>query len=183
MKLMPNELPRPRLLTSIYETPTTASATPDGSRSDLKASFFRRHRRAFLVGALAGALLIALGIYFLYRQNAMSTEAYFVRRLVSVATHTISSGSHPSRPPAPVVVEWNIDVVQVTGIALGHPRLAVINGRQVAEGDTIIVHTPTHSVSVRLRVLRIADGQVELSDGTQVMVARLVVPPPSSTSR
>jgi hypothetical protein len=61
----------------------------------------------------------------------------------------------------------------VTSIALGHPRLAVINGKQVTEGDLITVHTPTRSIAVTLRVLEISDRQVKLSDGTQVITAHL----------
>lgn len=176
MKLLPNEMPRPRLLTSIEAPPPPERPTSQRPTRDSAAGFFRNYRTAFLVGTLVSSFLILAATYFLYGRGAIGTEAYFVRRLFTVATHTLSSGSHPSRPPAPVTVQLNADIVQVTGIALGHPRLAMINGKQVAEGDTITVHTPIRSITVTLRVLRIADREVELSDGTQRVVARLVVP-------
>jgi hypothetical protein len=166
MKLLPNQLPRPRLLTSIEASPPPEPVTPPRSK----------HRTPFIIGTLVISLVILAAAYFLYGRNAIGTEAYFVRRLIHVVTHTVSSGSQPSRPPEPVTVQLTADVVQVTAIALGHPRLAVINGKQVAEGDTITVHTPIRSVTITLRVLRISDRQVELSDGTQRVVARLVVP-------
>ena len=176
MKLLPNEMPRPRLLTSIEAAPPPERATSQRPIGNSVAGFFRNYRNAFLVGMLVSSFLILAATYFLYGRGVIGTEAYFVRRLINVATHTVSSGSHPSNPPAPVTVQLSADIVQVTGIALGHPRLAVINGKQVAEGDTITVHTPVRSITVTLRVLRIADRQVELSDGTQRVVARLVVP-------
>jgi hypothetical protein len=71
----------------------------------------------------------------------------------------------------------------VSAIALGHPRLAVINGRSVAEGDSITVHTPSHAVAVTLRVVKIADGRISLTDGTQVITTRLTVPAPAQPER
>jgi hypothetical protein len=59
----------------------------------------------------------------------------------------------------------------------------VINGRPAAEGDTSTVHTPVHSVAVTLRVVRIADGRVDLTDGVQTIHARLAVPAPSPPAR
>lgn len=104
-------------------------------------------------------------------------------RLLNVVTHTISGSPHTVTTPAPVVVQLNTDVVRVTAIALGHPRLAVINGRSVAEGDTITVHAPTHAVALTLRVTKIADGRIELTDGTQTIHAALTVPTPGPPDR
>jgi hypothetical protein len=67
----------------------------------------------------------------------------------------------------------------VTAIALGHPRLAVINNKPVTEGDTIVVHAPTRSVALTLRVVKISDGRIDFSDGTQVFSAQLTVVPPT----
>jgi hypothetical protein len=61
---------------------------------------------------------------------------------------------------------------------LGHPRLAVINGRAVAEGDWITLHGPNRAVAVTLRVLKIADGRVDLTDGTQTISAQLEIAKP-----
>jgi hypothetical protein len=38
-------------------------------------------------------------------------------------------------------------------------------------------------VAVTLRVLKISEGQVKLSDGTQVIVVRLNIPSPSAAKR
>jgi len=85
----------------------------------------------------------------------------------------LSSASHPTKAPAPIVIQLDSNVVRVTSIALGDPRVAVINGKQVAEGDTINVHTPVRSVTVTLGVVEIADRRVQLSDGTEIITAHL----------
>ena len=100
------------------------------------AGFFRNYRNAFLVGTLVSSFLILAATYFLYGRGVIGTEAYFVRRLINVATHTVSSGSQPSNPPAPLTVQLNADLVQVTGIALGHPRLEHFRNR-VLEANLI----------------------------------------------
>jgi hypothetical protein len=97
-----------------------------------------------------------------------------MRRLIPVGTHRIS-GEGQASPPEPIIVQLNENLIQVSTIALGHPRLAVINGKQVAEGDTITVHTPTRSVAMTLRVIDIADRKVKLSDGKQIITAHLTV--------
>lgn len=71
-------------------------------------------------------------------------------------------------------------MVQVTAISLGHPRLAVINGHQVAEGDSFALHITPASVVVRLRVLKIVDGRIDLTDGQQVLSVRLAAPTPKT---
>jgi hypothetical protein len=71
------------------------------------------------------------------------------------------------------------DLLHVTAISLGHPRLAIINGQQVAEGERITVHTPTASVALSLKVLRIGDRRIDLSDGSQEITARLELPSPA----
>jgi hypothetical protein len=74
------------------------------------------------------------------------------------------------------VVQVHAGLIHVTAISLGHPRLAIVNNQQVSEGDLLTLHTPTESVALTLRVLRIGDGRIELSDGTQTIVARLEMP-------
>ena len=112
-------------------------------------------------------------VYWGTHRGAMQEETVAFRKLISVGTRMLSGATHPTLPPTPIVVQLNTDLIQVTSIALGHPRLAVINGKQIAEGDTIIVHTPARSVAITLRVLEISDRQVKLSDGTQLITVHL----------
>lgn len=73
------------------------------------------------------------------------------------------------------MVQMSADHIRVSAISLGHPRLAVINDQQVGEGDFVAVHAPTARFEVKLKVIRIADGRIDLSDGSQTIVARLAI--------
>jgi hypothetical protein len=90
--------------------------------------------------------------------------------MVAVSTKSVSR-------PEPIVIQISADVLHVTAISLGHPRLATINGRNVAEGEYLTIHTPTANVAVTLRVLKISDGRIDLSNGPQLIIARLELPP------
>jgi hypothetical protein len=170
MRLLPNEKPRPRLLESAEaaQWPSTVEHPPGEKRT----AFGKRLLRLVIRIAAAALILSGLG-FWMTRRGAIQEETIAIRKLISVGTHMLSNAAHPALPPTPIVVQLNTDLVQVTSVALGHPRLAVINGKQVAEGDTFTVHIPTRSVAITLRVLEISDRQVKLTDGTQVMTAHL----------
>jgi hypothetical protein len=129
------------------------------------------------VGILAGVLLISIAGWIFSRHNFVDREAAAVRKLMHATTHSVSASPHSTvTPAAPIIVQISSDSLRVSAIALGHPRLAVINGKQVAEGDTVILHVPMRSVAITLRVVKIADGRLDLSDGMHVFTARLTVP-------
>ena len=121
-------------------------------------------------GLIAGAVLIcAIGVLY-RRHEAARQHAEEQRKLLAVSTQSISR-------PEPIVIKISADLIHVSAISLGHPRLAIINGRSVAEGEFITIHSPTANVAVTLRVLKISDGRIDLSDGAQVIAARLEIPP------
>jgi hypothetical protein len=171
MRLISQKLPAPRLLSTVV--PDLREKVPERAsmRSRLKGvSLFSGNGRAIFLGIVMGAVLIcAVGL--LYKRNqAAGRHAEEERQLVPVSTHSIS-------PPEPIVVKISADLIHVSAISLGHPRLAIINGQLVAEGEKITFHSPSASVAVTLQVVRIGDGQIELSDGSQVIKARLEVAP------
>ena len=55
------------------------------------------------------------------------------------------------------------DLFHVTAISLGSTRLAIVNGKKVAEGDTVVVSTSSGPATVR--VAKIEDGVVHLVYG------------------
>lgn len=179
MDLIPSKLPQRRVITAIVPDPPPANAVEeDDSPFALKGSrVFSGNGRAMFVGIVAGAILIsALG--FSYRRHEQAKRAAMTApRLFTVATHKSLTTQPGNSPPAPVVVHMS-DLVHVTAIALGHPRLAVINGRAVAEGDWVTVHGPNRAIAVTLRVLKIADGRVDLTEGTQTISAQLEIAKP-----
>jgi hypothetical protein len=70
-------------------------------------------------------------------------------------------------------VQISPDLLRVTAIALGHPRLAVINGKEVTEGDSVTVRAANGGIEVTLRVVKIGDGSIQLTDGSQIVTTRI----------
>jgi hypothetical protein len=97
-------------------------------------------------------------------------------RFILVATLFWSVGCKKSPPPAPVV-KINPDAIHVTAISLGQPRLAIVNGKQLGEGDEVV------AAATKLRLTKISDGEVELSSGAQIVTARLAPPKPPAAKR
>ena len=170
MDLVPRKL-APRLLDSAVSL--RAGPTDEAQVRPAREDTRRRHRRAIFLGIFGGIVLISLAGWTFSESSSRSEE---LRKLVGVATHSLTASPHSTATPVPIIVQLDADAVQVTAIALGHPRLAVINGTPVAEGERFVVHTPKHSVALTLRVLKISDGVVELSDGQHVIAARLIIP-------
>ncbi len=65
------------------------------------------------------------------------------------------------------------DLIHVTSIALGNPKLAIVNGKRLAEEDWLVVKTPQGEASVR--VISIQDGFVRFKHGGNTIDARLQV--------
>jgi hypothetical protein len=172
MRLISKVTPTPRLLSTVV--PDVREKPPErvSMRSRLKSvSLFTGNGRAIFLGLVVGAVLIcAIGILY-KRQQAARQNAERERKMVAVSTKSIS-------PPEPIVIQISAELIHVTAISLGHPRLAIINGRNVAEGEYVTIHTPAANIAVSLRVLKISDGRIELSDGTQLITARLQIPLP-----
>lgn len=87
----------------------------------------------------------------------------------------------PDRPlhPDPLgdrgaLVPISPDLLHVTSIALGSPRLTIVNGKRLAEEDWLIVKTPNGEASVR--VVSIEDGVVRFKHGGNTLDARLQTP-------
>ncbi|HST31534.1 MAG TPA: hypothetical protein VLK27_11935 [Chthoniobacterales bacterium] len=63
------------------------------------------------------------------------------------------------------------ELLHVTSIALGNPRLTIVNGRRLAEEEWLVVKTSLGEASVR--VLSIQDGFVRFKHGGETIDARL----------
>ena len=69
------------------------------------------------------------------------------------------------------------DLIHVTSIALGNPRLAIVNGKRLAEEDWLVLKTAQGEASVR--VMSIMDGMVRFKHGGETIEARLQAMAPS----
>lgn len=166
------------LSSAVRHLPKTAEPIDDApARSGLKRDgLFTGNGRAIFVGLAAAALVIFGAGWIFERRQSLKPDEVAVPKVVPVVTQSVLGPPSSNATPRPVVVHINADVLRVSAIVLGHPRLAVINGHSVAEGDRFVLHTPTRSVAVTMRVLKISDGQIQLSDGTQIITARLSIP-------
>lgn len=179
MQLVPQEKPSPRLLNTVvpdsFGAGAATPATPDSALG--RGALFSGNGLAIFVGLTLGCLLVAGAGWLHQRHIHAQREAPVPPTLLTTSTGSVSSSVHEVATPAPIMVEIGRDQIRVSAISLGHPRLAVINDQQVGEGDFVSVRSTVARVQVRLKVMKIADGRIELSDGTQTIVARLALGP------
>ena len=145
------------------------------------AGIFSGNSRWIFIGIILGAIVISTA-GLIFSRNPNGSNDSVPRRILNVFTHSISSSPHGTVAPEPVVVQIQPEMLNVSAILLGHPRLAVINGTQVAEGDFLLVRMPNNGVVVRLRITKIADGRVDLQNGKQTICTRLTAKNPLKRS-
>ncbi len=158
MRVILHTSPLPRLLTSV--APDKPPDQDDLSSSSKHASFFSVNGRAiFGIVLIVLALLTVPFIYLRYQASKDSPE--LTPGLIAVEI--------PNGSTVPIAAS----MVHVTAISLGNPPLAIVNGKRVGEGDLVPLHSAWPAVIVKLRVQKISDGQIDLTDGTQVLTATL----------
>ena len=176
MQLLQRDDPAPRLLyTAALEAPP-GSTPADGARvkSKLKrAGGFGGNGRAIFFGLLLGGLGVSAAGYVFTRFHPPDLQLEGVRRFLAVRTHKIAEHNSPADVGSLLKVQLSPELIRVTAIALGHPRLAIINGNEVMEGDTVTVKGYGGTVSVTLTVVKISEGKIDLTDGTRVITTRL----------
>lgn len=158
MRLISKSSPSPRLLNTVASDVAGKKADrPTGKFSLKSASLFSGNGRAIFVGIVLGAAILAiLGVTYTRHQSRKHQREKGARAAVLGPSALILTNQ-----------------IQVSAISLGEPRLAIVNGRQVTEGESITISNPDRLTTVKLQVVRIADGQIDLSDGTHVVSARL----------
>jgi len=132
--------------------------------------------RWIFIGAVLGAILLSICGMVFSRYHGKDGEPFPFPTFVKARTQTLASES--GTPPAPIVIQLSADMVRVSAIALGHPRLAVINGKTVTEGDQVALQAPGSAVALILRIVRISDGSIDFTDGKQMFSAKLTIPSP-----
>ena len=175
MEVIPNIKSSPRLLNSAaVEVQSSSSPNHADSRHKLKPSGGFGRGKAIFYGLLFGALAITGAGYLSHPGESVEHQLASVRRFFAVRTHSVYVKDPSSETGGPLSVQINPSMIRVTAIALGHPRLAIINGKEVAEGDSITLTTRDGGISVTLRIVNIIEGRIELTDGTHVVTAPLL---------
>ena len=177
MQLVPSQLPPERLLTSMdaqeRATPVDTSDSPFVLKG---ANTMSGNSRWLFFGAMIGAMLLSIGGIVFTHYRDKDGQSLHLPTFIKARTQSLATGSGAA--PAPIIVELNADMVKVSAIALGHPRLAVINGKTVTEGDQVTLHASNSSIALILQVSKIGDGMIEFSDGKQFFSAQLTIPTP-----
>jgi hypothetical protein len=178
MDILPSKVPTPRLLASAAPFAPDPNHVLDTGIPEAPLARGGGLGRWWLLLIVVGAAAIVFCAHtFHWYENYRGHREV---RMIQVQTHRLAAAPHSVYTPAPLTIQYAPEMLRVSAIALGHPRLAVINGRSLAEGDELVLHAPTRNVAVTLRVTRIADGYVDLSDGSQTITTHLVVPPTKS---
>lgn len=172
MRLIANKAATPRLLSTAAEDAAPHREPETISSAKLQGGgLFGGNGLAIFVGlGAAAALVCGLGSFAVNHVSSWGGE------LPKKSFVSVSPGPQSAPNPSPIIVQLTPELFHVTAIALGHPRLAVINGQQVGEGDVLTVHTPSANVAVQVRVAKIRDGVIELTDGTRTITVALSRP-------
>jgi len=179
MQLVPYNMPRPRLISSIDPDETVSGAASSDSVSPSKETAAPAgNRRWFYVGIFLGAAALSIFALTFAQHAGNQANRFDFPTFIKARTRDLAAAPASAASPAPIVIELSNDMVRVSAISLGHPRLAIINGKAVAEGDAVTLQAPKSSIGVTLRIVRIGDGSIDLSDGRKMFSARLTIPSP-----
>jgi hypothetical protein len=120
------------------------------------------------VGLVVGAAIFSiLGVTYTRHQSHKRQKAAAARATA------IPGPSLPAKELSVPLTPALASQIHVTAISLGEPRVAIVNGKQVTEGENIVIPASNQSTAVTLRVVKIADGRIDLISGTQMITARL----------
>ena len=168
MQLVPNQTPPRRLIYSMdAQDIPSVQQSPDSPSGRWK----------YIAIGIGLVLICATAIIFGWPASEPG-KRFGVGNFIKARTQSLATARDSSEVPAPIVIQLSTDMIRVSAISLGHPRLAVINGETVAEGEQVRLETPKSPVSLTLRVVRIGDGWIDLSDGKRIFSARLTIPSP-----
>ena len=120
---------------------------------------YDRGRFSFIASLLLIAIAFCVGLSYLLEKRWMRAHENHVQ--TTAPAETLARATGP----------LNADLFQVTEITLGTPPTATINGKRLTQGESLSVQTPSGLTNVQ--VARIENGAVELTDGTQTIVANV----------
>ena len=140
---------------SIQAEPQTSSEISDDESSS------GRHLLVILIILLGFAIFAAGGIYWY--------QTRYFPVVVAISPPDRPDKDTLGKPVA--LIPLAPDLIHVTSIALGNPRLAIVNGKRLAEEDWLVIKTPNGEASVR--VISIQDGFVRFKHGGNTVDAKL----------
>jgi len=175
MQLVPNQLPPERLLVSMEAQESRPAVDGSDSPFVLKgAGAMSGNSRWLFIGAVVGAMLLSVAGIVVRQYRDKNGDSLHFPTFIKARTSGLAAAGTKELPPA-IVIQLSADMVRVSAISLGHPRLAVINGKTITEGDDVVLQAPGSSVALILRVTKIGDGSIQLSDGKNLYNAQITI--------
>jgi hypothetical protein len=150
LHIIKDDKPRPRLF---QEDLPEDELRPAGIPGLTHSSFKR----------IATVIVIVLVIALLAAGTAYWIERHRYPVVVAIELPKKETAGDEGAALVPIKPE----MLQVTSISLGEPRLAIVNGRELTEGETIVLKTGGGRAT--LRVQSIQDGMVRFRHGGQTL--------------
>ena len=156
LRIVQRDKPPPRLL-------ETAAAENDQSKLSAAAAESgepvpQGGRLTFVGSILLIAIAFTVGLSYLLEKRWLHHSAA-VSSDTTLRPGETNGGTEAAAGNATI----QSDLFHVTAISLGSTRLAIVNGKKVAEGETVVVSTSSGPATVR--VAKIEDGVVHLVYG------------------
>jgi hypothetical protein len=150
----------------IYSAVTPIESRPiDVPNEEEPPHFFTFGRIMLFIGIVFALMLIAFGI--IYR---MQSRQFPVVVTNAVPEKKVQPEDVPVDKTAPLV-PVSPDMLHVTSIALGDPRLTIVNGKRLAEGDGLAIATPLGTATVRVELIQ--DGLVRFRHGGETIDVKM----------
>jgi hypothetical protein len=165
MRVVPRDKTTPPVLHTAAQENETPKAEPTVETPTAAAC---KGRFTFVASVILVAITFSIGFSYLLQMRWP---------FPSPATHSSPATAFTAEPsisaaPTPPLIPLNADMLHVTAIALGQSNLAVVNGKRVTEGDSLVVVTSDGPAAVR--VAKIEQGVVHFDYGTEKIEAKLL---------
>lgn len=166
LHIVQREKPPPHLLQSA--APETAEEDPGHVMLGEPSRLSSVSRPTFVGGMLLVILAFSVGFMYLleHRWPARAGTAPQPDTSSALAPDSVALAAKPG------LIPLHPDMLRVTAIALGNPRLAIVNGKRVAEGESLVVATSAGPTGVRVE--KIEDGFVRFAHDGELIEAKLV---------
>ena len=154
----------------IVQLPNLSTRSPQPESPKVESVPTKQSRDPFATSNLGRiSLIVGVGLSIAL---FVWTSGYVIRwahlEIGSPEPATVTSAESPAPSPA---LSVTADMLHISSIALGKVRLAVVNGEQLKEGDSLAVITPAGRTTVCLT--RIKDGIVRFEYRGRIIDAPL----------
>lgn len=166
LRIVREETPRPRLLQDALSK-GEPEPLPPSNLDDADSGFTGTGRLTFIGSLILVTIAFSVGFSYLLQHKWNGRTAARTNSASGTASLTAANEAVTTNP----AIQLHQDMFNVTAIAMDQVPLAIVNGKRVAEGETLSVGTPEGPIAVR--VARIEEGLVRFAYGHQRLEIKL----------